>query len=57
MKFNPMKEESAMKTSERPAPWTTRLGQGLEMTLFVAATLVVSSGIFVMLLRPDMVLA
>ena len=46
-----------MKTTERLAPWSTRLAQGLEMTLFVAATLVVSSGIFVMLLRPAMVLA
>ena len=46
-----------MKTNERPTRWTTRLTQGLEITLFVAATLVVSSGIFVMLLRPAMVLA
>jgi len=51
-----MKEEDAMKTTERLAP-STRLAQGLEMTLFVAVTLVVSSGIFVMLLRPAMVLA
>jgi len=46
-----------MKTNEQPARRTARLEQGLEMTLFVAATLVVSSGIFVMLLRPAMVLA
>jgi len=46
-----------MKTMKRLASWNTRLAQGLEATLFVAATLVVSSGIFVMFLRPAMLLA
>jgi hypothetical protein len=46
-----------MKTIEKLAPWITLLEQGLEVTLFAAATVVVASGIFVLLLRPAMVLA
>ncbi len=46
-----------MKTSGKLAPWVIILEQGLEVTLFAAATVVVAGGIFVLLLRPAMVLA
>jgi hypothetical protein len=46
-----------MKTIEKLAPWITLLEQGLEVTLFAAATVVVASGVFMLLLRPTMVLA
>jgi hypothetical protein len=52
--FNPLKEEMQMKTMERLAPWIT---PAFEVTLFTAATVVLASGIFVMFLRPAMVLA
>jgi hypothetical protein len=55
--FNPIKEENAMKTIEKLASWITVLEQGLEVTLFAAATVVVAGGVFVMLLRPAIVLA
>jgi hypothetical protein len=46
-----------MKTFEKLAPWIALLEQGLEVTLFAAASLVVASGIFMLLLRPTMALA
>jgi len=55
--FNQMKEEDAMKTIEKLAPWITVVEQGLEVALFAAASVVVASGLFVLLLRPTIVLA
>lgn len=46
-----------MKTIDKLARWMTVLEQGLEVTLFAAASIVVASGIFMLLLRPTMVLA
>jgi hypothetical protein len=46
-----------MKTIEKLAPAITLLEQGLEVTLFAAATVVIASGMFMLLLRPDFVLA
>ena len=46
-----------MKTIKRLAPWITRLEQGLEVTLFATTTLVMASGIVLVLLRPAMALA
>jgi len=50
-------EDDAMKTIEKLAPWITVLEGSLEVTLFAAASAVVTWGIFVLLLRPTMVLA
>jgi hypothetical protein len=55
--LNPQREGNAMKMIERLAAWTTLLEQGLEVTLFAAATLVVASGTFVVLLGPARALA
>jgi hypothetical protein len=46
-----------MKTIEKLAIWITVLEQGLEVALFAAASGVVASGIFMLLLRPTLVLA
>jgi hypothetical protein len=55
--FTLMKEEDAMKTLEKLGPWITVVEQALEVTLFAATSMVVASAIFVLLLRPTMVLA
>jgi len=46
-----------MKTIEKLAPWITVVEQGLEVALFASASVVVATGIFVLLLRPTIVLA
>jgi hypothetical protein len=52
-----MKEETQMKTIEKLAPWITVLEQSLEVALFAAASMVIATGLFVLLLRPTIVLA
>lgn len=46
-----------MKTLRKLAPWITLLEQSLEVTLFAGATMVVASGIFMLLLSPTIDLA